>query len=245
MTDATDAPRIDLNADLGEGAGDDEAILDVVTSASIACGGHAGDAVSMRLALTRARERGVAVGAHPSYVDREQFGRRSLDVEARVLQAQLTDQVRALADAAADVGTTVRYVKPHGALYNTAMVDPAVADVVLAVAATALAAPLPVFALPGSVLARRATAAGVGVAVVPEAFADRAARADGTLVPRGEPGAVLTEPEEVRARVAGLAAHARTVCVHGDTPGALTLARAARTGLEAAGFRLEPVLDAS
>ncbi|WP_235866393.1 5-oxoprolinase subunit PxpA [Serinibacter arcticus] len=233
---------IDLNADLGEGAGDDAAILDVVTSASIACGGHRGDAASMREAVALAHARGVVVGAHPSYVDVEGFGRRRLDVPADVLLAQLLAQVRALAAAAGAVGSSVRFLKAHGALYNAAMVDDGVAAVVLDAAEQALPAPLPVLGLPGSVLERSARERGVDF--VAEAFADRASAPDGTLLARSEPGAVLTDPVEVAARAPGLAARARTVCVHGDSPSALVLARAARAGLEAGGLVVRAFLRA-
>lgn len=226
---------IDLNADLGEGVHDgtgddvDLVMLDVVTSASIACGGHAGDADSMLLACLRALERGVTIGAHPSYVDREGFGRRALDVAPTTLAVQLVRQVRDLEEAAVRVGARVAYLKPHGALYHAAGSDDGVADAVLHAAREALDRVLPVLGLPGSVLERRAAADGV--AFVAEAFADRATTADGRLVPRGELGAVLTDPDDVAARVRGLAGAARSVCVHGDTPGAVAIARAARAAL--------------
>lgn len=228
------ARTIDLNADLGEGCQHDDDLLDVVTSASIACGGHAGDADSMNRAVAAAVARGVVIGAHPSYPDRENFGRLPVSMPAETLLAELTDQVRALADVARAHGTAVRYLKAHGALYNAAMVEPEVAAVVLEAARSALAQPLPLYALPGSVLHRAAVR--VGTTVLREGFADRAARSDGTLVPRGEPGAVLTDPQVLHARMAHVAATADTVCVHGDTPAALTLARAARAGLREAGY---------
>lgn len=231
---------VDLNADLGEGMGSDAAILDVVTSASIACGGHRGDPASMREAVRLALARGVVIGAHPSYVDAAGFGRRRLDVAPSVLLAQLQAQVGALAQAAAAEGGAVRFLKAHGALYNTAMVDDDVAGVVLEAAVTSLDDVLPVLGLPGSALER--LAARRGVPFVPEAFADRASTPDGTLVPRTEPGAVLTDPDAVAARVAGLASGARTVCVHGDSDGALALARAARAGLERSGLEVRPFL---
>lgn len=234
---------IDLNADLGEGMGDDEAILAVVTSASIACGGHAGDAGSMALAARRCREAGVALGAHPSYPDREGFGRRRLDIPADALRVDLLRQVRDLAAAAEGAGVGLTHLKAHGALYNLAMVDDDAAHLVLEVAGTALERTLPVYALPGSRMA--SLAADHGIAVVPEAFADRAATAAGTLVPRTEPGAVLTDPEAVRERMGHLDPRARTVCVHGDSPAALDLARAARRGLLDAGFTLAPATPAA
>lgn len=228
------SPAIGLNADLGEGAGSDEELLDVVTAASIACGGHAGDEHSMRLAVAGAAARGVAVGAHPSYLDRPGFGRTDLDVAVPVLRRQLLDQVRGLGRVADEAGVPVSHLKAHGALYNAAMVREDLAQLLVEVAATALTRPLPVLALPGSVLAE--VARGGGIPLVREGFADRAMRADGTLVPRSEPGAVLHDAGEVRARMAELAPLVDTICVHGDTPGALLLARAARDGLREAGY---------
>lgn len=227
-------PAIGLNADLGEGAGADERLLAVVTAASIACGGHAGDEHSMRVAVASAAARGVAVGAHPSYADRSGFGRTDLDVAVPVLRRQLLDQVRALGRVADDAGVTVSHLKAHGALYNAAMVRDDLAQLLTEIAATALTDPLPVLALPGSVLAEVASRSGIPV--VREGFADRAMRPDGTLVPRGEPGAVLHDAREVRSRMADLAAVVDTICVHGDTPGALLLAQAARDGLREAGY---------
>lgn len=236
---------IDLNADLGEGMGSDAAILDVVTSASIACGGHRGDDASMLEALLLARDRGVVVGAHPSYVDHEGFGRRRLDVEPAQLLAQVLAQVRSLVAVAASVDVPVAFLKAHGALYNAAMVDDAVAGVVLDAAEQAFVPrtagerrTLPVLGLRGSRL--QALAARRGVPFVVEAFTDRASAPDGTLVPRTEPGAVLTDPEEVARRAPLLAAAADSLCVHGDAPEALELARAARRGLRAAGLALRP-----
>lgn len=226
--------RVGLNADLGEGMGSDTDLLAVVTSASIACGGHAGDEPSMRAAVAAAAARGVAVGAHPSYVDRVNFGRRDVDLPLSDLRRQLLGQVRGLGRVAGDAGVVVDHLKAHGALYNAAMVRPDLAQLLAEVAATALAAPLPVLALPGSLLARVASEGGLRV--IREGFADRAMRADGTLVPRGEPGAVLRDPAVVRARMAVLGQLVDTVCVHGDTPGALALAVAAREGLIAAGY---------
>lgn len=236
MSSGTSVDSVDLNADLGEGVGDDAAILDVVTSTSIACGGHRGDAASMREAARLAHARGVVIGAHPSYVDHAGFGRRRLDVESAVLLGQVLAQVRDLETQARAVGTRVRFLKAHGALYNTAMVDDGVARVVLEAARSALGEVLPVLGLPGSALQRVADEAGVPF--VAEGFADRAYATDGTLVPRSEPGAVLGDPAAVRARVPELAARVRTVCVHGDSPDAVVLARAARDGLVGAG--LEP-----
>lgn len=243
MASGTAAPQpttggIDLNADLGEGIGDDAAMLGVVTSASIACGGHTGDARSMRLACAQARDRDVVVGAHPSYADPEHFGRRRLALAPGTLLGQLLGQVRALEEAALAVGSSVAYLKPHGALYHAAGDDDAVAHVVLTVARSALDRPLPVLGLPGTRLA--ALAPHAEVTFVAEGFADRATTADGRLRSRSEPGAVLTDARQIADHTPGLVASAASICVHGDTPGAVSLAHAARRALERAGLELRP-----
>jgi UPF0271 protein len=250
MSDAV----LDLNADLGEGFGawrltDDAALLDVVTSANVACGFHAGDAVTMRAVAERAAQRGVAVGAHVGYRDLAGFGRRAMAVPPRELAADVLYQVGALDACCRAAGTRVRYVKPHGALYNTAAADPEVAAAVCDGVA-AFGGALPMLALPGSALIEAAEAAGLRG--VPEGFADRAYRADGSLVPRGRPGAVIEDPAAVAARSVELArgevagidgarvrVGIRSLCVHGDTPGAVEVARRARAALERAGVRLE------
>jgi UPF0271 protein len=235
---------LDLNADLGEGVTDDDALLAVVTSANVACGFHAGDAATMRRVAALAAARGVAVGAHVSYRDREGFGRRAMSVPTGELAADVISQLHALAAA----GARVRYVKPHGALYNTAAVDRGVAAAVCSgVSAFGV---LPVLGLPGSHLLSAAEAAGLPA--VPEGFPDRAYQADGTLLPRGEPGAVLDDASAIAARAVALArgevaaadgspvrVQVRSVCVHGDAPAAVGAARAVREALEAAGIRLE------
>lgn len=242
--------EIDLNADLGEGVGDDAAMLDVVTSANVACGGHAGDAASMREVCAAALARGVRLGAHVSYVDRAGFGRQVQQVDEVTLTQQLRQQCDELRAAALAVGAAVTYVKPHGALYHAAATDPATARAVVTVA---VERGLAVVGLPGSLVLDRAASAGL--AVVPESFADRAYTAAGGLAPRGEPGAVLHDVDEIAARVLRLvqqgrvraldgsdvAVGSRSVCVHGDTPGAVTIARAVRTKLESAGVRLRAV----
>ncbi|MEW2450079.1 5-oxoprolinase subunit PxpA [Streptomyces parvulus] len=246
---------IDLNADLGEGFGrwrltDDEGLLSVVTSANVACGFHAGDPATMRRVCELAAERGVTVGAQVSYRDLAGFGRRAMDVPPAELAAEVAYQIGALEVFARAAGTRVAYVKPHGALYNRVVGDEeqaaAVVDGVLLAGGA-----LPVLGLAGSrVLERAATA---GLPVVPEAFADRAYTDRGTLVPRGQEGAVVTEPESVVARSVELArsgtvtalsgavvgVRARSLCVHGDTPGAVGLARRVRERLEASGVRVE------
>lgn len=246
---------LDLNCDLGEGydawepgvVGLDDALLGVVTSANLACGGHAGDERTMAEVARVAAARGVALGAHVSYVDREHFGRRFLDVPPDELRAQVAAQLGLLVEVARAHGGRVAYVKPHGALYNALVHHEAHAGAVLDATGS-----LPVVGLPGSALL--AAAAGRGVRPVAEAFADRGYRADGTLVPRGSDGDVLTDERAVAARVLRIATERRvravdgtdvaldveTVCVHSDTPGAVVLARGVRAALESAGVRLEP-----
>jgi UPF0271 protein len=247
---------IDLNADLGEGfgiwrLGDDEQLLEVVTSANIACGFHAGDPPTMRRVCALAADRGVVVGAQVGYRDLAGFGRRHIEIDPDDLEAEIVYQIGALDGCARASGTRVRYVKPHGALYNRAADSPAPAAAIAA-AVAAYDRTLPLLGLPGSALAAAAQTAGV--AFVPEAFADRAYRSDGRLVPRGEPGAVIEDPYEVVARAAAFAVQhrvsaadgstvtvdARSLCVHGDTPGAVYLAREIRRTLEDAGVTLAP-----
>ncbi|MEU5833781.1 5-oxoprolinase subunit PxpA [Streptomyces diacarni] len=248
---------IDLNADLGEGFGrwhltDDEALLASVTSANVACGYHAGDPATMRRVCELAAERGVRIGAQVSYRDLAGFGRRAMDVPAAELTAEVAYQIGALEVFARAAGSAVAYVKPHGALYNRAVRDAEQAAAVvegvrLARAAHGSGGPLPVLGLPGSRLL--AAAAEAGLPTVEEAFADRAYRPDGTLVPRTEPDAVLHDPDQVverSLRLAGdgelvaadgglLRSTARSLCVHGDTPAAARLARRVREELAAAG----------
>lgn len=246
---------IDLNADLGEGFGrwqltDDEQLLSVVTSANVACGFHAGDAATMRRVCELAARSGVRIGAQVSYRDLAGFGRRAMDVPPAELAAEVAYQIGALEVFARAAGTRVSYVKPHGALYNRVVHDEeqagAVVDGVLLADAT-----LPVLGLPGSRLLD--VAGKAGLPTVAEAFADRAYTEEGTLVPRGQDGAVVTDPEAVVERSVGLArdgavtSHsgsrievtARSLCVHGDTPGAVDLARRVRERLETSGVRVE------
>lgn len=235
---------VDLNADLGEGVTDDDGLLAVVTSANVACGYHAGDAATMRRVCAEAARRGVSVGAQVSYDDRAGFGRVELDVTAAVLREQVADQVGTLASIGAAEGVAVRYLKPHGALYHRCARDPEQAGAVLDGAVLAGAGGLPVLAMPGSVLLALAAAAGRRTLV--EGFPDRGYTADGGgLLPRTEPGAVLQDADLVARRAVALATGAGpapvpvdSVCVHGDTPGAVAHARAVRRALEAAGLRL-------
>ncbi len=248
--------RVDLNSDLGEGfgawsLGDDLALLELVTSANVACGFHAGDPRTMQRTVAAAAERGVVIGAQVSYPDLVGFGRRAMEVAPADLTADMLYQLGGLEAFARVAGTAVRYVKPHGALYNRTVVDPVQAAAV-AEAIRRYDPSLPVLTLPGSALARAAHAAGIPV--VAEGFADRAYTSDGHLVPRGEPGAVVTDEAEVVARAVRMVTEGRvaahgggevplqvdSLCVHGDTPGAAGLARAVRAGLEAAGVALAP-----
>ncbi|MFD5744039.1 LamB/YcsF family protein [Streptomyces massasporeus] len=246
---------IDLNADLGEGFGrwrltDDEQLLSVVTSANVACGFHAGDAVTMRRVCELAAERGVRIGAQVSYRDLAGFGRRAMDVPPAELAAEVAYQIGALEVFARAAGARVAYVKPHGALYNRVVHDEEQAAAVVDGVLLADAA-LPVLGLPGSCLLELAGKAGLPV--VAEAFADRAYTDAGTLVPRTLEGAVVTDPDAVVERSLGLArsgevlsrsgtrieVRARSLCLHGDTPGAVDLARRVRERLAACGVRVE------
>lgn len=227
------ARRIDLNADLGEGVTDDEALLTVVTSANVACGFHAGDALVMRVVCERAAVEGVVLGAQVSYLDPEGFGRRHMDVTSVVLTAWVAEQVGRLAEIAVAAGVQVSYVKPHGALYNRVADDEEQAAAVLEGSGD-----LPVLGLPGSALLRLAETRGR--VTVPEGFPDRRYTPAGRLVPRSEPGALVNAAHEVAANAVALAGtgQVQTVCVHGDSPGAVTTARAVRRALEAARFEL-------
>jgi UPF0271 protein len=245
---------VDLNADLGEGfavwqLGDDEAMLGVITSANLACGFHAGDPALLLRTCRAAADHGVRVGAQVSYRDLAGFGRRFIDVTAEDLTADVIYQIGALQAIAHTAGTAVSYVKPHGALYNTIVTHTAQASAVAA-AVHAVDPALPVLGLPGSEFF--AEAAQLGLRTVAEAFADRAYRPDGTLVSRREPGAVLHDPEAIAGRVltmvtAGqvqavdgstIAVTVESVCVHGDSPGAVQIAHSVRDRLTAAGVEL-------
>lgn len=232
---------MDLNADLGEGfgvwqLGDDAGLLDVVTSANVACGFHAGDPSTMRRVSTEAIGRGVAVGAQVAYRDLAGFGRRRIEYAYEPLRDEVLYQIAALDGICRAAGDRVRYVKPHGALYHAACVEEEQARAVAA-AVAAHDPGLPVLCLPGSMLARAAAAAGLRP--VSEGFADRGYRDDGTLVPRTEPGALLTLAEAV-AQAVRLAGAVESICVHGDTPGAVSLARRVRHSLHREGVRLAP-----
>ena len=250
------ANSIDLNADLGEGfgswrLGDDEGLLGIVTSANVACGFHAGDAVTMRRVCEQAADRGVAIGAQVGYRDLPGFGRRRIDYEPMELRDEIIYQIAALDGFCRLQGEKVRYVKPHGALYNTAAVDVYQASAVVA-AIVDYDRQLPVLCLPGSTLAEVAT--GAGLRVVAEGYADRAYQPDGTLVPRRQPAAVISTVDSVVARAVRMATTGEivaiddslverpveSICVHGDTPGAVELARRVREALDASGVSLKP-----
>ncbi len=216
---------IDLNADLGEGLTDDEGLLAIVTSANVACGYHAGSDAIMHAVCREAARRGVVVGAQVSYDDREHFGRRPLDVAYDVLRGQVADQVSTLSRIASEEGTRVRYLKPHGALYHRVVDDEAQARAVLDGSGD-----LPVLTLPGSVLAQRTTYL--------EGFPDRGYTPEGRLVPRGQPGALVEDLDEIAANAVRLAETVDSVCVHGDSPRAVEAAAAVRRALEEAGYTL-------
>ena len=241
---------IDLNSDLGESfgiwkLGDDDAMLDLVTSANVACGFHAGDPSTLRHVCQAAADRNVTIGAQVSYPDLAGFGRRFIDIDPTELRDVVLYQLGALDGFAQVAGTGVGYIKPHGALYHACISHPAQAEAVVA-AAHEYDPAMAVLGAPGSPLLAAADA--VGMEAVPEAFADRGYLPDGRLVPRSEPGAVLSDPAEVAARAVSIAVdrkviavdgsdvevRARSICIHGDTPGAVEMARAVRAALDAA-----------
>lgn len=246
---------IDLNSDLGESVsasamGNDESMLGIVSSANIACGFHAGNSHTMLKCCRIAVDNRVQIGAHVSYPDRDGFGRTPMNVEPEDLYDDVLYQLAALAGIAKTVGTSVRYVKPHGALYNRIVTDNAQADAV-ARAVRDFHPELPILGLANSAIGT--ASAAHGLRFVREAFTDRAYRSDGTLVPRSEPGAVVTNVEEVRARAVLIATEGAVIasdggridlevdslCVHGDTPDAVTMAGAVRTALGEAHVHIE------
>jgi UPF0271 protein len=240
---------IDLNADLGEGAGHDDELLGLVTSANIACGFHAGDANTIRRSIEVARDRGVAAGAHPSLFDRENFGRKELPVTSEQVFDAVTYQLGVFQAIAEAAGLRPNHVKPHGALYNMAVRIERIADAI-ARAIAKLDSNLILFAPDNSALAR----AGVvnGLPIAREVFADRNYRSDGWLVPRSRSDALLHDPAEAAKRVlrmlregkvrsvegADVDVRAETICIHGDTPGAVEFARELRSQLEHEGVKI-------
>lgn len=246
---------VDLNADMGEGFGryrlDDEALLATVTSASIACGFHAGDPVVMRDTAARAVANGVAIGAHPGYPDLVGFGRRELAATPAEIEAFVVYQIGALQAVCAAVGTRLRYVKAHGALYNRAARDVATAEAI-ARAVRAVDSSLVLLGLAGSAMIDAAERAGIRS--VSEAFVDRGYRNDGTLVPRTESGAVLTNVKDITDRALSMVetgkvcvmdgnlidVRVESLCTHGDGPEAVAIVRAVRARLESAGVVVAP-----
>ncbi|MBH1973727.1 MAG: LamB/YcsF family protein [Rhodobacteraceae bacterium] len=250
--------QMDLNADLGEGfgpwrMGDDAALLDLLTSANVACGGHAGDADTMVETLLLARARGVVVGAHPGYADPLGFGRRVIPMMAQGIERMVATQIGALMGAAALAGVKVAYVKAHGALANLAADEPAVAQAV-ARAVAAVSPDLGLLAISGTAL--EPAGRDCGLRVFREVFADRAYQPDGRLVPRSQPGAVIEDAAAAVARLIGfvqtglmptvdgppIALAADSICVHGDSAHAVEMARAVRQGLVGAGVTLQPFM---
>lgn len=248
-------PTIDLNSDLGESfgqwsMGDDAAMLDIVTSANVACGFHAGDPAGILRTLKAAAAKGVTIGAHVAYPDLVGFGRRNMDIASDELSADVVYQIGALQALATAAGTRVRYVKPHGALYNTIAHDTRQALAVIE-AIRAVDARLVLVALAGSPLIELARREGL--TCIAEAFADRAYTPQGTLVSRREPGAVLHDAEQVARRMLRLVqsgeveaidgsitrVEADSICVHGDSPGAIQMAREVRQLLEQSGVSLQ------
>ncbi len=244
---------VNLNADLGEECGDDLAMLDVVGAANIACGAHAGSPAVMEATVRAAMARGIGIGAHPSYPDREGFGRRPMNLSPAEIEAVVLAQLRDLMEIAGRLGGRVGHVKPHGALSNRAAMD---AEAAAAVARAVWAADpaLVLLAPAGSALVAAGREAGLRVAE--EVFADRAYGDDGNLVPRSQPGAMIHDPEIAAARVLDMvregmlttvsgrriACRTQSVCVHGDDPGAVALARRLRAVLEAAGITIIPLI---
>lgn len=251
--------RLDLNADVGESfgvfsIGHDAGLMPLITSANIACGSHGGDPGVMRLTMTLARDHGVAVGAHPGLPDLQGFGRREMKLSRQEVFDLVVYQVGALSGTAAAQGTRLQHVKPHGALYNMAARDPTLAGAV-AEAVAAIDPSLILIGLAGSELLAAASRAGLRSAA--EGFADRGYTSNGSLVPRGHPGAVITDPDTVAKRVVQMARdgavdavdgtrmsiRVETVCIHGDTPGAVHLAARIRSALTEAGVTVQPVGD--
>ena len=249
--------RVDLNADVGEsyGAyvlGQDPAIMPYVTSVNVACGFHAGDPAVMRETVTLAHHHGVAVGAHPGLPDLAGFGRREMRLSPREVEDLVVYQIGALAGVTAAQGIRLQHVKPHGALYNMAARDGALADAI-ARAVAAVDRSLVLVGLAGSALLEAGARAGLRLAS--EVFADRGYRADGTLVPRDVHGAVLHDEDVIAARVVAMVQHrvvtaddgsvvpleVDTICLHGDSPGAAAVAKAVRSALDAAGLAVKPM----
>ena len=243
----TDIRTMDLNADIGEGMARDLELLEIISSASIACGGHAGDDHLMARTLAAARRAGVVTGAHPGFVDRKNFGRKQLDIPPGTIAEQVVEQIRAIRHIARNEGQKISYVKLHGALYNLASRDFDCARTIFK-AIHKLDPGLAIMALDNSV--QIAAAREIGFATIPEAFADRAYQANGMLLPRTRPGSVFHDKKQAVDQVLSIALHqritshdgtvissgARSICLHGDNEAALKLARAIRDALNEAGM---------
>jgi UPF0271 protein len=244
--------RIDLNCDLGEGGSDDEALLSHVTSANIACGAHAGDRAIMRSTVLAAKRWGAAIGAHPGYRDRAQFGRREIPLSPEQVVELVAEQIALLVEIAAGEGVRLSHVKPHGALYNLAARDPVTASAV-AEAVRSVDPSLILVGLAGSESLKQAASRGLRVGA--EAFADRAYLSDGSLAPRTRRDAVLTDPRAVEQQVLEIVRSHRvasvdgvevpleadTLCLHSDTPDAVRLAQHVRRSLVQAGVDVKPL----
>ena len=231
--------RVDLNADLGEGCANDGALLSIVTSANIACGWHAGDEQTMRDTIRAAHRHGVAIGAHPSFPDRKNFGRTNMVRSPADIYSDVVAQVETLRAIAGEVGATLRHVKAHGALYNMASRDREMAEAIVR-AVRDVDANLYVYGLAGSEVTAAARVAGLRA--IEEIFADRRYTRGGDLVPRSLPGALIEDEDEAASQALSMIANGagETVCVHGDTPQAVTLARTIRARLIAAGVDVAP-----
>lgn len=223
---------IDLNSDIGEGIDPriEKTILDLVTSASIACGGHVGDLETMRQTVRAAATVGVRIGAHPSYPDRANFGRVSIEMTGPEIATTVFAQAGALQKIAAKEGTSVAYIKPHGALYNDAAQDPAIGRAVLDAAQR--------LGLPLMVLAGSPFGGIAGSSAILEGFIDRGYGPEGALLPRSDPLALIADPAQAASQALDLAPKVDSLCVHSDTPGALELVKAARAALQEAGYEI-------
>ena len=232
--------HIDLNADLGEGCGDDAALLEIVTSANVACGAHAGDVETMRATIAAALSTGAVLGAHPSFPDREHFGRIAMVRTPEQIALDVTEQLAELDAVARELGARLRHVKAHGALYNVAARHRDVADAISR-AVRDYDRALAIVGLAGG--EQLASARHHGLRAIAEVFADRNYRPDGTLVPRGEPHALIEDVDEAVAQALRLVREGRgeTICLHGDGPHALDFARAIRSALERSGIEVRPI----
>lgn len=245
---------IDLNCDLGEGAGHDAELMPLITSANIACGAHAGDAAEMRATVKLAQRHGVAIGAHPGFADREHFGRQELELPTGEIVTLVREQIEVLVSIASETGARVTHVKPHGALYNLSARDARVADAIAEAVAGADSA-LWLYGLAGGELLKAGQARGLRVAA--EVFADRTYQADGSLTPRGRPDALLTNEADSVAQVLRMVREGRvgttvgrdiaivadTLCLHGDGAHAVEFARSVRAALSAAGVRVRALIS--